>query len=82
VPKLNLGIKRLLTPGQNDDMMLEEFPLIIEYLSDYTRIPVTEAEEIVTQKLENYYMKQKMFQLDKEHVRKFLKSLTEKITNI
>jgi hypothetical protein len=78
VPKLNLGIVKLPTPGNKEiNDILHNTPLLIECVSSIGLMSPKEAEEIVTQKLENYCLQNSRFQVSKAYAAEVIQRIKD-----
>jgi hypothetical protein len=79
VPRLSLGNIVLPNPGQKDisqdDFVMQGAPLLVEYLSSLGIMPAVKAEEVVTRRLENYFVHRTGFQLSRERAIAIIDSL-------
>ncbi len=84
MPRLNLGVVKLPTPGQRnapaDDYILNGGTLLVEYLSQTDVMPRDEAEELVSRQLLHYLMHRGGFQIHRDRAVALLRDL-ESTTN-
>jgi len=80
VPRLNLGSITLPTPGQGDvhkdEFVVSGGSLLIEYLAGLNVMSREQAEAIVAQRLENYFVHRSGFQMSRNRAEEILSGLS------
>ena len=81
VPRLSLGAIKLPTPGQQDiskdKFVVEAAPFFVEYMAALNVMEQDEAERVVAQKLENYFVHETDFQKGRDIAGSVVQELKE-----
>ena len=82
VPRLSLGAIKLPTPGQQDiskdKFVVDAAPFFVEYMAALNVMEQDEAERVVAQKLENYFVHETDFQKGRDVAGEIVSELKDK----